>query len=47
MRQATPLLILLTASVILVMLKVRRPSIWVDVFLILGLAGIALVLVLL
>jgi hypothetical protein len=47
MRQATPLLILLTASVIFVMLKVRRPSIWVDAFLILGLVGIALVLVLL
>jgi hypothetical protein len=38
------LLILLTASVILVMLKVRKPPMWVDALLILGLAGIALIL---
>jgi hypothetical protein len=39
-----PLLILLAASVILVMLKIRKPPIWVDALLILGLAWIALIL---
>jgi hypothetical protein len=42
-----PFLILLAAGVILVMLNVRSPSIGVDALLILGLAGIALVVLLL